>query len=291
MYPQHKITDFTQAAKTLLGVKIDENYIFCSMTELQSATKAVTESYLRNEGLTKGKYGERSRVSPDTTAATEVQSSGNGATNTGAKLFDIIQNLLMHIVLSSQANHKVYEKLSKMGTEKTSTRLMAEAVSAVERYKTLKGRNKKPNNEEFIWSTSQTHEQRTQRKASEVPQIRRNQGDQTGKQIRDYKGGEELRCYNCSKKGHIRKRCPYCAFCKSPDHTTKMCQKRIAQAKGKYCSHCKISDSHNTTECLKLKALKKNNKGSVRAMQSADREENESSDYDSNEYDENLENY
>ena len=120
---------------------------------------------------------------------------------------------------------------------------------------------KPPRENEFVWETTQRkqQQQRNQWRPSEVQK----------RQMPEKKGSYDLSCHRCGKKGHFQKNFRNCAFCKSPDHTTKLCEKRIAQAKGKYCSHCKLPDSHDTNECLKLKALKRR-KGNVQIMQEAE---------------------
>ena len=40
-----------------------------------------------------------------------------------------------------------------------------------------------------------------------------------------------------------------CGYCKKIGHPAKICRKRIAEAKGKFCAECNLRDSHNTSEC------------------------------------------
>ena len=65
---------------------------------------------------------------------------------------------------------------------------------------------------------------------------------------------QQMRCYNCDKIGHSRKECKLCSFCKVFGHTTKECKKRITINKGKYCSYCNLSDSHEEQDCRKKQA-------------------------------------
>ena len=60
---------------------------------------------------------------------------------------------------------------------------------------------------------------------------------------------KEIRCYNCQLPGHVRQDCKTCSFCGKFGHQAKVCQQRIAKAKGKFCQKCGKKDSHSTSEC------------------------------------------
>ena len=281
MYPSIKITELREASKNLLDTRIDDQDIFCSMTSLETATRAVAEAYLRTDKLTQGAIGEKTRVtlektppnfttteaqtastisarppppttSPPTTPPPATRSPPASATTTPSVLLaDILQNFAMHMFISSQIHHKVYEKVVEIGPYTPSTELMGEVVSEIARHKALnKTTSKSRVDEETVWKTSQSTQQRP---------LRRN--------LPENNRSHNQKCFNCKKEGHTRSNCPNCGFCKAPGHTPKTCQKRIAAAKGKYCSYCKISDSHNFAECRKRLNT---SRGGIRVIQTTD---------------------
>ena len=145
---------------------------------------------------------------------------------------------------------------------------MADVVSATEAHKALLQRAKpSTSKEEFVWQAAQ-----------QMPSTSHRRPVTANK-------GTSQKCYNCLKGGHTRKNCPMCSFCKELGHTAKNCQKRITQSKGKYCTHCKLADSHSLSECRKIGMRKRNVTGrNVREVRSADEGAHEPADeyYDPN---------
>ena len=61
----------------------------------------------------------------------------------------------------------------------------------------------------------------------------------------------EIECSICNKKGHTRKYCNACKFCKSIDHQVNDCQKlkeKIENEKNAWCNFCE-EDGHLTKNC------------------------------------------
>ena len=159
----------------------------------------------------------------------------------------------MHVFVATQINHKVYDReLSELGPRTGSTRFMCEAVKQVERWKLLHG--KVPKQEDTIWKNSKGNTTKEKKSAST----------------------EKPTCHNCGKPGHLRKDCKTCPYCKIYGHAVKDCRKRIAEAKGKFCAICNITDSHDTKECKKKVTPKK----SVKTLQPEAQAENQAESWD-----------
>ena len=239
MYPNLKVSEIRQASKNLLDTKLKEDDIFGGMTALETATRAVAEAYLRNSDLTSNKYDDKSEL--------WIVMPGNGEAdhetgqNMHISIHDLLQNFVLHIFLSAQIHHKVYEKLSKVGPKDKGYSFMAKAVSENEKYQSLVNRNeKKQPNSDFVWKTEA------------VPRYQR---PPMMSQYRTEKRGTDnnntKKCFNCGSGRHTRRACPVCSYCRANTHTAKTCMKRIKESKGKFCSFCKIRDSHDTGDCRK----------------------------------------
>ena len=296
--------EFRHAAQRFLETKIDDNYVFYGMTQLQTAARAVTEAYLSNNKLTKDDFDETSVISKpnrnqSTTESAPSTSGGGGETSgsqaatttfvsSGIKVKEMLQNFLMHLVVGTQTHHRVYEKLAKMGPHDSSNCFMAEIIAADNKYKTLhlpKKTNTQP--EEFIWKTApgtQGNPSRPTRRIMAAPQWT---SDSTGRpQPRGRPQAEghqanKLKCYNCGQEGHLKRACTVCAYCRSRSHTAKNCKKRIEQARGKYCSYCRIPDSHSLSECRR-RQIEQPKGGDIRMVQPGVEEPDNVSIFDPN---------
>ena len=281
MYPQTS-KDLRQGAQKLLETKIDEQDMFCGMTQLEATALSVAEAYLGNTGITKGKFDADTVIKPKTRppvpatqeTSPDAEDGSNAAderTDTVADtrappsaseeeaditLLDLLQNALMHMVIASQVHHRVYEKVAKSGPQTRSNKLMAQVVTAAAKHQQLLKDKQPRTQEDFIYRAA----------AEQRPRF---QG--TSPQEKTWKN--TLKCYNCGKEGHTRKRCPVCSYCKETGHSAKSCQKRITQAKGKFCSYCKLRDSHSLSECRKRKRTTQGPGGDIRVLQPRGKED------------------
>lgn len=258
MYPSFKVTEFRHAAQALLGTKLRQENMFCGMTALENASRAVAEAYLKNDALTHGDFGERTILpatipvpppQPSTSTPPAVVPQAASPTT----LLNVLQNFVMHLFLASQTANKVYDKLANYGPRNSSTKFMAETVKTVEKYKLLTSTKKPANTNEVIWQVRRTPPPLQPQPI--VTELRNAGAHSTVDNNRP-----PIRCHNCNQIGHVKRECKTCSFCTRYGHTAKLCKARIAQAKGKYCNNCRIRDSHNTAECFSKTAREQSRK-------------------------------
>jgi len=271
MYPAFSVSEFRHAAKTLSSLKISRasDDLFCDMTRLETATRAAAEAYLKNEKRSETFFNEDTIIKKPTSATNGTATNADSATATTAatpastaasttpstppvsqvELIDVIQNLLMHITIATFVHHEVYDELINIGPTSPSHDLMSATVRETEKHRLLNGNNPKEPTEEVIWKacnyTPATAQRRTQQTTKPATTETRTNASTA------------LKCFTCGQVGHTKRQCHLCGYCKQPGHTTKKCAARIAAAKGKWCDHCKIADSHTTEECYSKKSAKR----------------------------------
>jgi len=198
-------------------------------------------------------------IAPPISPATSASSA-----TTSILLVDVLQNYSMHLFVATQTHNKVYEKLNAKGPQISSTQFMSDTVKAVEKHKLLYPTKKPERSDDVIWQVNkrpdnpgwakqrpaqQNRNMQQQNQSAQPP--RNNVAPTTRPQPAADRSGAELKCFNCGARGHTRRECRTCSYCKKYGHTAKKCAERIAKARGKYCHECKISDSHDTKDCYK----------------------------------------
>ncbi len=239
IYPAFGVTDLSQAAKMFLNSELTEKNMFCDMTQLEMAARAVAEAYLNAELINEGEFNAKTKIPPKA-AGTSTSSETGSSKQPGITLLSPLHNFAMHIIIGARTHNKVYEKLGAFGPRKASTRFMAETVKLAEKRKLMATPKTRNDVREQVWKIS------TPKKA-EAPRKSRNKDE----------ASEDRKCFRCGTKGHLQKDCPLCAYCRAHGHSARNCERRKKACQGKYCSYCDIKDSHNTNECRKKAAGEK----------------------------------
>ena len=300
MYPSFKVDDFPHAAKSLLDTQLSPS-MFCGMTTLENTSRAAAEAYLSHQPLTKNDFDQHSLIARPPTvihvpSASSVTTAASSVTATAAApveasvtprpriaLLDVLQNFAMHLFVSTQTHNKVYEKLHAIGPQEASTQFMADTVRTSEKHKLMYPKKRLEKNDDVIWKAEQRYERNVAppRQVANTPQSKpqaqyprptpKNEDKLTANRDPATSG-----CFNCGKPGHLRRDCKTCSFCRVYGHTAKQCADRIAKAKGKYCNECRISDSHDTTECYRTQR-----KNEVRVIQTENPQEQNENEWTS----------
>ena len=250
-YPSFKIEEFQSAAQSLLNTSLTNDTTLCAMTNLENATRAVVEAYLKNESLIKGEFGLESKV-PLLSPAQQAASSQTTQATTASTmlLIDIIQNFVLQLFVANHAPTKVCDKISHYGPQNTSTKFMAETVHATERHLSVNRKGTHPRRNETIWKSTQIPRQEkgpTKVTSTKTPAPSK----PSYHLIHEQRNKTSMSCYRCGEEGHFKRECDKCGYCRGTGYSAKNCRRRIREARGKYCEHCKIADSHNTYECQK----------------------------------------
>ena len=177
------------------------------------------------------------------------------------QLKEVLQNFVLHLFIASQAPGKIYKKVSFLGPRHSSTKVVAETVKTTERHalNAIKSPSKKK--DEVLWKAGHSQEKPPGRYALAKPLQTRYLQKESMYTQKDRQYHEAVQpfvkapmlCFRCGQAGHLKRDCDRCAYCKIKAHHPKTFHRRIKDAKGKFCSHCSIFDSHNTNECRKAR--------------------------------------
>ena len=80
----------------------------CDITVMEALSRATVETYLKNQTLTKGKFDESSEL-----PVLEDEEKENEGENDEPliPIIELLQNFLLHLLMASQLNPKIYEKV------------------------------------------------------------------------------------------------------------------------------------------------------------------------------------
>ena len=258
MYPCFTATEITHAAKTILESDITKPSIFRGMTTLEKQSQALVEAYLTKPAM------EEIGLNADIKVTLEGESDSDDdddeeeeTENKQITVLSLLQNFCMHLVMAHQLPYKTYEKISKITPLTKPTLFMALTVEAAEkkkRHENLCNSKKrvKPEANSVIFNVNSQAGDRTRGEKETTPKpqrpTQRNRRTTESPHQTSYNGPRK--CFRCGLENHLKKDCKvdaYCSFCKIRGHTIQVCRKK--NAKGKYCQHCGIKDSHSTSEC------------------------------------------
>ena len=312
-YDSGKQTEFQPAAKQYMKINLQHDTKE-NLTRLNNITKNIAEAYLSSKHY----LGEDYNIN-NTIIINELINHPPAEIryNIGAKgpikLVSVLQNLLMHTVIAANTHKGVAEYLREFGPDIPSTKLMTYANKSINDNPSPENEKIIEKNEDTVWkATTQNNNNSTQstprdssryrpgtpRDNSRYIQSTPNNSRYTQGIPRDnyrythpnrypqtprtqYREDRSPICSNCNRTGHVKRECRCCTYCKRAGHTARLCETRKRIAKGKFCSNCKIHDSHDTSECYRgARNSRVNNPRNVRILREYPDDEKTSSDDD-----------
>ena len=125
---------------------------------MKSLSRAVAETYLKSQSISKGKFNKYSQIPVPPINQTEASTSSGEIPGTSTQtdqiptsLADLLQSFSLNLFAATQTSNKIYEQVSEVGPKTSSTGFISEKVKAQEAHSQKK--NKKPSQlrEEVIW--------------------------------------------------------------------------------------------------------------------------------------------
>ena len=242
------------------------------MSTLTTQTRALVEAYLNKPNFSaKGLV----LLAPiDGTGEVIIGENDEIEADTRLTIKNLLENFFLHYITCTQLDNKVYDRIEDISPLSSCTEFMARVVETHELVRVIQESNNKKitknevvfathnndnNNDSATYADTKYKTKQNDGKGSMSTTYYQNnkppQGNRNTQAKPGYKDKQRM-CYRCGNKSHIIRDCKVsedvsCKYCKKRGHLVKACKKRIQEAQGKYCSHCKIHNSHNTAECLK----------------------------------------
>ena len=277
MYPALKVTSFKEAASTYVATNLQKGKEVDSLTKMQKHSRAVVEAFLNCSLITQDEFNMKTNIA--TIVASENKRAGvppapiqqqiqEGPPPPQPAVADqvmdiqlsrILQTFAMHVLVASQLPPKVYDAVRNIGPRSNSTKFMSQTRDTLNGYNIAKGKKKPARREEVIWNLEENKTRRTPYQQEQEQANRRRNRTPRSSPRRQPRTGNKLECFNCKSTNHVRRDCTACTYCKKQGHRAKECRERLEKARGKYCRHCDLHDSHDTEECYtKGKSTRKN---------------------------------
>ena len=279
-FPSLRITEFKHAAEALTQIKLPTENMTCDITNMEALSRATVETYLKNQKLTNNKFNELSEL------PVFVENDDDEENDELAiPVIDLLQNFLLHVLMASQLDYKIYEKVQDMGPDNPSTGLISDTVKAQEAYNQKKGTKSKIKNE-VIWKVDnnkpnfaknpkalQTHNPPQVHNPPQAQHFSKNPHKppayKYAQKPTDSKGLGKPSCYSCGSERHFKNDCyrchdcgtirsdpshpskreMRCCVCLKTNHRAETCRLLRNPAPGKYCHYCKVPYSHTYAEC------------------------------------------
>ena len=264
-YESGRQTEFQPAAKIFMSINLKDD-TKGNLTKLNTVAKNIAEAYVSSNNFLGKDYDIETILANETMPYPPGEQRYSVGAKGPIKLVDVLQNLLMHTVIAAHTHKKVCEKVGEFGPDTPSTKLMTYTNKIIHDHPIPEMDKVVAKNEDTVWKATTPINNNTQTTHKENPRYTRpNKYPQTTRT--HYRDDNNQVCTNCDKRGHTRRECRICAYCKKSGHTARMCEARIKNAKGKYCTHCKLKDSHDTQECYRGgRTLNKNGPRNVRML-------------------------
>ena len=300
LYPTFITTNYRHSVKLISQTNIHQPSVIRGMSTLTTQTRALVEAYLNKPNF--AAKGLVLKAPIEGTGEVIIGDDDEIEADTRLTIKNLLENFFLHFITSTQLENKVYEKIEEISPFSSCTEFMARVVEAHELVRvTQEANNKKVTKNEVVFAANNSYST-THADAKNKPRQSESKGSTNSTNNTYYqnsrsnqsnrytnvKGGhsdKQRMCYRCGNKSHIIRDCKVsedvsCKYCRKRGHLVKACKKRLQEAQGKYCGHCKLQNSHNTSECLKKGSINQHTyKNKVRVAETSEQSDYEY-DYD-----------
>jgi len=219
-YPNFISSEFRHAANALADISIHTDDTFSDATRLEVYTRALVEAFVN----------KREMNALGITSETEIDIVGAQTITVP----ELLQNMILHMIVAQSVPIHIYEKLTGITPNISSTNFMALVIENTSRQTVEEGLRRRNAKKKIDENQAVFKIERSSQKENYY--------------------NKSKTCYKCGMKNHISKDCrvdTYCSHCKVKSHNTSVCRKK--KAHGKYCAICKRKDSHDTKDCYSNK--------------------------------------